>query len=766
MKRCLILSLLVLPLLSSAQKVGLVLSGGGAKGLAHVGVLKALEENNIPVDYIVGTSMGGIIGGCYAAGLSPGQIEDIVTSEEFLRWVNGSSEKGFNYYYYKNDPTPSFLRLTLDVDSTLDFRFNTSIAKDVSLNFALADRMAQASAISNRNFDSLFVPLRVVAADIFTQSEVVLSKGPLSDALRATQTVPFFYTPIRVDGKYLFDGGVYNNFPVDVAEKSFNPDVIIGSNVSTKVFEEYPYANDDKLIAKSLFFLLVDKSDPGRIHESGVYIQPNLKNFTAFDFSQARAMVDSGYYQTLRQIDELKKKIPRQASCDSVSEKRNAFNNRNKPLIFDGLSFQGFNAHQRGYIRRLFKSPRDQQPMYYKRIKRGYYKLVAEDYFSNVYPGIVYDSAHQYFSFQLSRRPQQNFQVDFGGVIASRDISNIFLGFNYYHFGRLLNHYYASFQTGSFYKSGTAKVRIDFPNQLYLEPFVTYNNWDYFENADLLKDISTANTAPTILKRLNRNIGLHIGVPIKEFFKGTFTYEAFNNVDRYINSDVFVSTDTLDMLKLRGFKTGFIFSANTLNRKQYASIGKSYLISGDYFHLSERYTPGNTSISRENERDRLEWFRVRASAEQYFGTSWFHPGYLVEAVFSNQPFFQNYFGTIINAPAFSPLQDSRTLVLQNFRSFNYVAAGIRNVFSVRSKLDFRLEGYLFKPLDYLRANQQQKAYLSNDFETIFFASTASIVYHAPIGPVSLSVNYYDDDENQLGVLLHIGFLLYNRHPLE
>src|SRR5688572_16683612 len=82
---------------AAAQKVGVVLSGGAAKGLAHVGVLKALEENEIPIDYIVGTSMGGIIGGCYAAGMSPDQIEDLVMSEEFLRWVNGLPERGYNY---------------------------------------------------------------------------------------------------------------------------------------------------------------------------------------------------------------------------------------------------------------------------------------------------------------------------------------------------------------------------------------------------------------------------------------------------------------------------------------------------------------------------------------------------------------------------------------------------------------------------------------------------------------------------------------------
>src|SRR5688500_19829686 len=88
--------------LAQAQKVGLVWRGGAAKGLAHVGVLKALEENNIPIDYIIGTSMGGIIGGCYSAGMSPDQIERMVLSEQFIGWINGLPETGYNYYYHRS----------------------------------------------------------------------------------------------------------------------------------------------------------------------------------------------------------------------------------------------------------------------------------------------------------------------------------------------------------------------------------------------------------------------------------------------------------------------------------------------------------------------------------------------------------------------------------------------------------------------------------------------------------------------------------------
>jgi NTE family protein len=751
---------------ATAQKIGLVLSGGGAKGIAHVGVLKALEENGIPVDCITGTSMGGIIGGCYAAGMSPDEIEEMILSEKFLQWVNGGSEKGYNYFYHQSESNPGFITLNLAVDSTLNLQFHSSLASDVTLNFALAEYMAQASAISNNNFDSLFVPLRVVASDIFTQNEVVLRKGNLSDALRATQTVPFFYTPIRIDGKYLFDGGVYNNFPVDVAQRDFEPDVIIGVNVSTKIFDEYPYDNDEKLISKSLLYMLLDKSDPSSIPENGVFIQPDLKGFTSFDFKRAKSLIDSGYVQTMRQMDEIRKKAGRTVSCDEVFEKRNQFTSRSVPFSFTKLSFQGFNPKQRGYIRGIFKAPRREKgPFYYSDMKKGYFRLVSEDYFKNVYPRILFDTARNNFSLQLTRRPHQNFQVDFGGVIASRDVSNIYLGLNYYWFNHTLTHAYLGVQTGSFYKSAVVRVRIDFSTPFYLEPLLEFNSWDYLENNDLLKDVAS-DISPTILSRINRKAGINLGVPLKHSFKTTAFFELMNNIDRYSNRQTFNSTDILDQLDIHGLRTGIQFSMNTLNRKQYASAGKAFCLAGEYFDIVSRVTPGNTSPVTAKSRIDHQWLRLKFSAEHYFGEGIYKPGYYVEGVFSSQSSLQNYMGTIINTPGFFPLQDSRSLLLQNFRSFNYLAGGVRNIFSVGPRVDLRLEGYLFKPFEYLQPDQDYETVITRDLEKVFFCGSGGIVYHSPIGPVSLGLNYYEDDESKFGVLLHAGFLLYQKHSLE
>lgn len=750
-----------------AQKIGLVLSGGGAKGIAHVGVLKALEENEIPIDYVTGTSMGGIVAGCYAAGMSPQQIENIMLSKEFIGWVTGRLEQGYNYYYNRPDDNPSVLKINLSLDSTFNFNFNSSIANDLSLNFALAEVMAQPSAIAKGNFDSLFVPLRVVAADVFTQTEVVLKSGSLSDALRATQTVPFFYSPIKVDNKYLFDGGVYNNFPVDVMQNEFKPDVIIGSNVSSKVYDEYPYGEDEKLIARSLLYMLLDKSDPAQIPSTGVYIQPNLKGLSTFDFARAKHLIDSGYAQTMRQMDEIKRKVDPSLyrSCESVAEARNRFNNKTTALKIDQVVYQGFNSRQQRYMNRFFRNGR--RPLYFSDVKEGYYKLVTDDYFRNLYPSFLFDPTKNHFNFKLSKRPQNDFQIDFGGVISTRNISSIFLGVNYYYFNRALTHAMINVYAGNFYKSLQLKARMDFPGigRFFMEPEATFNNWDYLQGKDLVVD----NFKPTVLNRIDRKVGVAIGVPAGRRFKASIYGYYVNNLDRYIDSDVLVSTDTLDQLKLAGGRFGISLSTNTLNRKQYASQGKRYQFNVDWFTLNETFIPGNTSLITSEESRHRAWVRSKVTLEQYFKKGFYSSGYLLEGVLSNQPFFANYQGTIINASQFNPMQDSPTLMLENIRAFNYVAGGWRNVFSIRKNLDFRLEGYVFKPFERIVNQPDQRPMISQnldeDLVKFYFAGTAGLVLHSSVGPISLSVNYYNDRENQLGVLMHVGFLLFQKSSL-
>src|SRR6218665_481101 len=756
--------LMLLSPLGYAQKVGLVMSGGGAKGLAHIGVLKALEENEIPIDYAVGTSMGGIVAGAYAAGLSPSQLEMLALTKEFQQWVSGKMEKEYSYYFYKDEPNGSFIKLNLSLDSAFNVWVNSALVNDQPLNFALCELFSQASAAAKDNFDSLLVPLRVVAADLFTQTQVVLREGALSAALRATMSVPIVFPPVRVNGKYLFDGGVYNNFPADVLAENFRPDVTVGSNVSSKSIQNYPYGKDEELLSKTLQFLLINQSDRQKIPSSGVYIEPDLTPYSSLNFTDVAALIDSGYVQTMRQMPELKKKIQRRAPCDDLSARRKEFYRKSYPIVIDHMEYEGFTEKQTRYINNFFYARRHNRPLYLRDAKRGYSRLVSETFFNNLYPTFIYRPERSAFAFKLAQRKKGNLAANFGGVIASRNESSISLGVNYYLFGGALTHFLADFTAGTFYKSAHLKARTDISSvgKICIEPFATLNSWDYL-NA---KDFVVVKSQATALNRIDRRYGLTLGFPMLEQYRLDGTFSWISNRDLYVNTDDFSYAYTFDALSLNGIRLGFSAGNNNLNRKQYASEGSATLLSADYFRLTENYLPGNTSkLSAADPRSR-KWVRAKLSHEKYFKKSWYSVGYLMEGVVSNQPLFINYFGTLVNQPAFYPYQDSRTFILKNYRAYNYAAGGIRNVFRMQKNIDFRLEGYLFKPLAGIEEGEEQTAVSKRELLKTYLTFSAALVWHITIGPLCLTVNYYDDPRHQLGVLLHAGFLLFRKNSLE
>ena len=154
---------------NAQQSVGLVLSGGGAKGIAHIGVIKALEENNIPIDYIAGTSMGAIVGGLYASGYTPEEMMALIESKGFSYWSTGTIDPSWVYYYAREEPTPKLANINLSLnDSTKNNNIlPTSLINPLPMNFAFMELFARYTAQCNGNFNNLFVPFRCVTSDIY-----------------------------------------------------------------------------------------------------------------------------------------------------------------------------------------------------------------------------------------------------------------------------------------------------------------------------------------------------------------------------------------------------------------------------------------------------------------------------------------------------------------------------------------------------------------------------------------------------------------------
>ncbi|SDM99842.1 NTE family protein [Daejeonella rubra] len=771
MKRTLTLSILLLCFFAvSGQKVGLVFSGGGAKGLAHIGVLKALEENNIPIDYIVGTSMGGIVGGMYASGYTPAEIETIALSEDFQNWVSGYFESEYRYFYNKKPENPSFITAKLQIDTGFNIKLRSNLINDVPLNFALLELYGQASATAKNDFNKLFVPFRCIVADVFTQQMIPVSSGNLSEAIRGTFTVPLVYRPIKVNDKYVFDGGIYNNFPVDVMKKDFKPDYIIGTNVSSKTYNNYPKDNDEKLMNRFLVYMFLSKTDSTSIGEKGAYIQPDLSEYSTTNFTPVAELIKKGYEAALADIPRIKKALGRSNTAEELKKRREDFKGGLSLLEFNKITASGINSKQKTYVERIIHN-NIEEGSNLSEIKKGYYKLVADQNFETVYPKIVYDKVSDVNSFEVAVQPEKNFKIDFGGVISTRPISNAFVGLQYNYLRKKSYTFSANFYAGGFYESAQTTARVDMPSKLpmYLEAEFTYNHWNYFNKSQIFIE----NVKPAFIEQSDRRIVLKLGIPFTKNGKLEAQTGFINFDDQYSPNQVFRFGDLMDFNSYNGLMASINYSKNLLTRRQYAKSGSSFKVGLSAYTGTESYTPGNIfrDESTFNEIKASEtnrhWFKAIINREKYFVLSKkYSLGYLIEAVVSNRPDFSTYKATILSAPAFNPLQDSKSLYLENFRANNYGAFGLKNVFQVYKNLDFRAEGYIFQPVKEFKLNKLQSVGYGELFADSHYALTAGFVYNTLAGPISLSLNHYDDDQKRFGLMFHIGFLIYNKRSFE
>lgn len=751
-----------------AQKVGLVLSGGGAKGLAHIGVLKALEENHIPVDYITGTSMGGIVGALYAAGYSPSEIEYIALSDDFQQWVNGRFDSQYRYFFKKKPDNPAFFNAKLEIDTGFNASLRSNLINDVPLNFAILELLGQASANAKDNFDSLFIPYRCIVSDIFAKKMIPVSKGSLVDAVRGTMAVPLVYRPVKVNDLYVFDGGIYNNFPVDVMQKDFKPDYIIGVNVSSKKYNDYPTNNEERVVNRFLMYMFLSNPDPKEI-KNGTYIQPDMTNFSSASFSQVEALIKSGYEATMADMPRILAAVKRRDDVLELKQRRKAFTAKNPNLIFENLKVTGGNSKQREYVKRIFRP--DGRALDLVQVKKGYYKLVGDDNFETVYPKINYKPAEDSYDFEIIVKPHRNFRIDLGGNMSTRPVSNAYIGLQYNILDKHSYTFSANFYSGRFYESAQSSVRIDIPTKvpLFLETEFIYNHWNYFSTSQIIVD----KVKPTYVDQSDRLFAFKTGIPIGENGKLVFRGAFINFKDFYSPNNSYVAGDIFDRNRFNGISSSLSFQKNTLDRKQYASNGLALDVNVSYTRGDEEYNPGNVLRNEpiyaqlHSIQSQRNWAKIAADIEHYPLTGKvFSFGYQINAVLSNRPLFSTYRSTLLTAPAFYPLQDSHSIFLTKFRANSFAALGLKNILHLKKNIDLRLEAYLFQAYKEYQLIDLQDVGLSEKFPRASFAATAGLVYHSPVGPISLSYNRYDDAQKPRGVMFHAGFLLYNKRSFE
>ena len=349
-------------------KVGLVLSGGGAKGFAHIGVLKVIDSLGIKVDYIAGTSMGAIIGSLYASGYSGKQLDSIFKSQNFDDVISDNLPRAAKTFYERDNSEKYAVTLPFE---NFKVKLPSALSRGQNVFNLLSKLTLHVSEIDD--FEQLPIPFFCIATNIETGAEVVLNKGNLARAITASGAFPSLFQPVIIDDQILIDGGVVNNYPIDEL-RAKGMDVIIGVDVqdglSTR--EELTTA-PDILLQINNYRTINDMKK--KIAKTNIYIKPDIKDFTVVSFSEGRKIIKSGEFASKEKINELnalpKRKDFRELHTDSFSR---------DSITINSISFKGNTRYTRAYILGKLKF-KTNTTLSYDDFSRGINNLVATNNF-------------------------------------------------------------------------------------------------------------------------------------------------------------------------------------------------------------------------------------------------------------------------------------------------------------------------------------------------------------------------------------------------
>ena len=740
--RCLFLSILltVLPALLKAQahqSVGLVLSGGGAKGIAHIGLIQALEDNDIPIDYITGTSMGAIVGGLYACGYTPAEMMELINSDYFGYLSSGKADPAFTYYFSKGSPSPQMFAMSVGGrDSTARSKiFNPqSLISPMPMSFGFMQIFSADGAQCDGNFDRLFVPFRCVASDVAQKRKKVMGSGDLGESIRASMSFPLIFQATEIDGQVLYDGGIYDNFPVGVMQTEFAPSVIIGSDVSAP--SDGP--------ANSYFQqldLLVSRAQSYEVPpEAGIKVRIDVSNFGLLDWDRADAIYRAGYRRGIEMMDSIKTRIPTRADSTARRLRRAVFKSGTPALRFDSVNVEGATKRQNEYIKYLFHPAKGTDTIGIDRARLAFYRALSSGKMSYLRPRAhVNNDSAGLFTLDLKALVKSNFSVGAGAYITSSNNSYLYLrgGYSSLSFSSVSTDIEA--WIGQSYMAGALTGRLDIasalPSALVLNAVASRRK--YYEDEELFfRDNEPAFvTAHEYFAKLAWamaagrrgcvDIGLGGGKLRNTFYspghEGGYR-EGRHHVD-FALGQAFAAyrSSTLDNIN-------YPLSGSSLNASFAAVLGKA--------------TCGQAGADGRGTDKHMAWLQLDAHWRNYIslGRHWVL-GTEARALLSNRPLPGSYEASVSSAPAYSPTPASTNTFNPALRANSFLAATVVPVYKFNSSLSARFSASVFAPLRGIREGDGGTARFGRCFDSTEFFGELNLVYALPFGNIAGYCNY-------------------------
>ena len=754
----LITFLLLLPMWVQAQKVGLVLSGGGAKGLTHIGIIRALEENNIPIDYITGTSMGAIVGSLYAMGYSPDDMEALLKSEDFKRWYSGEVEEEYMYYFKKNLPTPEFLNIRLSFRDSLKIKpqfLPSSVVDPVQMNLVFIDLYARATAACGGDFDKLFIPFRCVASDVYNKKQLVMKRGDLGDAVRASMSFPFMFKPIEIDSVLAYDGGIYNNFPTDVMRDDFHPDIIIGSVVATNPTK--PKEND---LMSQIENMVMQKTDYSIPDSEGIVMTFKYDDVNLMDFQRINELHDIGYNRTMSMMDSIKSRIHRRVNLDNIRLRRLVYKSNYPELRFKNILIEGANAQQQAYIKKEFHASDDKE-FTYEDVKRGYFRLLSGNMISEIIPHAVFNPEDDTYDLHLKVKLEDNISVRIGGNVSTTSSNQIYLGLSYQNLNYNAKEFTFDGQLGKIYNNVQLMGKIDFATSIptSYRLIASISTFDYFKKEKLF----SRNDKPAFNQKDERFVKLKVGLPFLSNKRAEFGVGAAKIQDRYFQKNVIdFDKDKYDKSTYSLFGGSISFNGSTLNSRQFPTQGAHEELVAQIFTGKECFYPGESSDNKKASEERHSWLQLSYMKEKYhrMAEHW-TLGWYLKALYSSRNFSENYTATMMQAGEFAPTAHGQLMYNEAFRANQFVGVGVRPIYRVNQMFHVRGEFYGFMPIFPIERNSINKAYYGKAFSRFEYLGEVSVVCQLPFGAISAYVNHYSSPKREWNVGLTLGWQLFN-----
>ena len=767
-KAVIVLAAMLLCVASPAQTVGLVLSGGGARGLTHIGIIHALEDNGIPIDYVAGTSMGAVVASLYAMGYSPREMVDFISSPDFYRAYTGTMDEDNLYYIKRNDPAPEFLTVRADLGAdSIAFSpsLPTNLINPVYMNLMFMETFAQPTAACDGDFNKLFVPFRCVASNVYEKRPLIFNHGDLGAAVRASMTFPFVFKAIEVDGELAYDGGIFNNFPVDIMKEEFHPDFMIGS--VTAYGQERPEPDD---VIGQLETMIMARTNYELPDTNGILMKFDLKGeVSLLDFHKVKELHDLGYQTTLDLLDSIRGKVPRTVPLDTIRARREAFKASFPEIRFRNIYVRGATDEQRQYIKREIRDE-DEEYFSLEELRKAYFRLLSDNSISEIRPTAIYNPFDRSYDLQLDVTLQDNLSLMLGGALSTGNISQIYFGFYFNHLRRRSMELLLDGQLGRTYNNVQLMARFNFFSMdlpVSLRALVAYSTIDYYKQDYLF----SGSSEPSLNRERESFVKLKGALP----FLSNQKAEIGVGVGRII--DTYVPGGTLDILNpvystndYMLFGGSVIFGQNSLNSPQYATKGRAQSVLAQVFSGTCTYTDasrGLTPLGPQTDISTLSWLQVLFKDQRY------HPlsskltlGTYIEGFYSSRNLAQNFTATLMQANAFTPTASSTFTYNSYFRSNKYVAAGLIPVYNLSSIFSVRLEGYAFLPLRPILQDNNYRPYYGSYFSRLGHIEELSFVGRFSTIVASAYLTHNSSPLNPWGVGVTVGWQLFNTRFIE